>query len=165
MPPQRSRETREIRFHTPTSLLLQLSSPAKTPSTTADFQRQTDKLLRLLQEGTPLSVSQQKQIGKAILSAQKYVLDGFILRNQLEELHTAMVEKARRRSVKRQYLQKGGVMAVKNSQQIILDKQQRASKPQEQIAKTSQMATAALQELQGLLGTQETQETEEIQRL
>ena len=124
MPPQKNKETRENRlpetldayktgyFHSinenartfdvsASSLSRQTAkvTPTKREGlTTADFQRQTDKLLRLLEKGTPLSVSQQKKVGKVILSVGKYVLDGFILRNQLEELHTAIVEKAKRKT-------------------------------------------------------------------
>ena len=94
-----------------------------------------------------------------------HALDGVILRNQFEEIRTAMVERTRRKSVRRQHLQKGGVIAVKDGQQMVLDKQQRATKFRERVTKASRMATKVLSELRGLVGTQETQETQKTQRL
>ena len=43
-------------------------------------------------------------------------------------------------------------MAGKNNQQIVLNKKQRARKPQKRITKILQIITTTLQKLEGLLG-------------
>jgi hypothetical protein len=118
-----------ISYTTPRQLLA--SSPAKTPSNPAEYQRMTDKIVNILDQGGVLSVNQATKVTKMIVSANKEVIDNCLLRNQVKELHTNMNNKTKRRNARREHLQKGGVLSVEDGQQIVLDRQGRAKKQTE----------------------------------
>jgi hypothetical protein len=127
-------------YTTPRQLLS--SSLAKTPSNPAEYQRITDKIVNLLDQGATLSVNQVKKVTKMVVTANKEVIDNCLLRNQIKELHTNMNNKAKRRNTRREHLQKGGVLAVEDGQQMVLDRQGRAKK---QTKRAQEQAERAIQ--------------------
>lgn len=87
-------------------------------------------------------------MAKLLESASKDKANLVVLQYELTEIQAAAKEKAKKKSKVRDQLQKGGVLAVKDGQQMVLDRQERDKKRKGRATKASQMATAVL----GLLG-------------
>jgi hypothetical protein len=80
------------------------NSPAKTPSNPAEYQRISDKIVNLLDQGATLTANQVKKVTKMVVTTNKKVIDNCLLRNQVKELHTSMNNRAKKKDTRREHL-------------------------------------------------------------
>jgi hypothetical protein len=87
--------------------------------------------VNLLDQGATLTANQVKKMTKMVVTANKEVIDNCLLRNQIKELHTSINNRTKKKDTRREHLQKGGVLSVKDGQQMVLDRQGRTKKQAE----------------------------------
>jgi hypothetical protein len=102
-----------------------------------------------------------------VVTANKEVIDNCLLRNQVKELHTSMNNRAKKKDTRREHLQKGGVLSVKDGQQMVLDRQGRTKKQAERATQAERAAHASQADRAMIIpqadGTRATQAGEAIQ--
>ena len=94
--PQQIPSPREspLPFQLSTSIPL-LTSSLQTPGSTLEIRRIVDQLTSLLGTSSHLTQVERDKVYKVVLAAQKHILDGIILHNQLEEMVKTVTMKSK----------------------------------------------------------------------